>query len=571
VAIAVILVAAFAGVGARLLRACGTLDDALVAARVGRRAEAEALASPVIGVGMMRSAAYDVLGVTAAIDGDLDSARSRFAQAGAGPERFGRVPWRDVVVDLLDVGRYERAELIAGRGASRSEEVALTMLHGVALTGLDRLADAKRAMGSGPLRTIYDKVRRGKTLLVGGVFRDERTLRLYSEHVAELSRRERAGRRAYLFDAAGDPLFHVAVSDAARGRVGSSLVALVGAPETGGLEARLDARDRRNHVTTTLDLGLQSVAHRALRWRRGTIVLLGMEGQVLAAVGRDDRRNRRGAEVDVPDPLDVRFPTASVAKIPTLVAALGDGRADDLFPYRCHDPLRIGGRPLYDWRRHGQVEDSQAALAMSCNLAFARLGELIGGAAVVASFLAFGFEDEPTDGPALGTIPSIAGERALAELSTGLSGPRSTPIGAAAIALAVATDGIFHEPFVIRRKTAIAGTVYDEHVTVARRVASEAVAFRVRRGMTLAVEGERGTARRARPTVLSLAAKTGTSGESPRFDAVIVGFIPAERPRYAFSVWVAGGGRASGPAAEITRTLVDGIHELEQERARDAW
>src|SRR6185436_730871 len=100
-------------------------------------------------------------------------------------------------------------------------------------------------------------------------------LELYSAHVKNLIEKERTGRRAYLYDAQGKPLFRLTIKNGERqGPDASVRPAVFGPGGNGGIERFLGDAERRNRVDTTLVPELQRVAWDALRNYRGAVVIL---------------------------------------------------------------------------------------------------------------------------------------------------------------------------------------------------------------------------------------------------------------------------------------------------------
>ena len=69
-----------------------------------------------------------------------------------------------------------------------------------------------------------------------------------------------------------------------------------------------------------------------------------------------------------------------------------------------------------------------------------------------------------------------------------------------------------------------------------------------------------GTARRAAVDGLVAAMKTGTSGTNPPgYDAIMIGFAPADRPRIAWGLIAEHAGKAEFEAARITREFLERV------------
>ena len=73
-------------------------------------------------------------------------------------------------------------------------------------------------------------------------------------------------------------------------------------------------------------------------------------------------------------PLSEQFEPGSVIKIVTLLAYLRHAARRACSPWSARDGSTIGGKVFYDRIVHGQVRDFTQALAVSCNVSFARMG-----------------------------------------------------------------------------------------------------------------------------------------------------------------------------------------------------
>jgi cell division protein FtsI/penicillin-binding protein 2 len=77
--------------------------------------------------------------------------------------------------------------------------------------------------------------------------------------------------------------------------------------------------------------------------------------------------------------------------------------------------------------------------------------------------------------------------------------------------------------------------------------------------MQAVVTNPRGTGRRAPVPGLTIAMKTGTAGERPGLQALIVAFAPAEQPRIAFGLIAEDAGPAEIAGAKIAHDFLERI------------
>jgi cell division protein FtsI/penicillin-binding protein 2 len=119
-------------------------------------------------------------------------------------------------------------------------------------------------------------------------------------------------------------------------------------------------------------------------------------------------------------------------------------------------------------------------------------------------------------------------------------------------------NGLLFPPYIIDDAKSILDLGFYSHNVRPLRVLADDLNFgRVTKAMREVVNNKNGTGHRIWPAVVNLAIKTGTSGDRNRgLDALVIGFFPAERPRYAFAFRLEGGGRADVNGAFFLRDLL---------------
>jgi hypothetical protein len=369
--------------------------------------------------------------------------------------------------------------------------------------------------------------------------------------LAGFNRSLRGGRINYIFDRNDEPL---AYYDTKR-RLTRPLVP--------GIDfSMFDAqfREGARHFRLTLDSGLQRKIERLFQEHFGTLVLLDLPGNAIAAAYSKPRMPGGVAAA-----FSERFQPGSVIKIVTLLAYLRRG-SDRLFPMSCPGAVELEGRTYRDLAAHGRVQDPSQALALSCNVAFARMGQAAGAAAMADLLQRFffnapAFKDGSVEFPAGRLAKGALEGPGLAELAVGQGGASLTTLHAAVLASIVSQSGQFFPPYLVDDAKNMLGLGLYHHEGRPQQVLADDLNFlRVRKAMAAVVEDENGTGRRIGGKV-RLAIKTGTTGSSASgLDAVIIGFVPFEKPRYAFAFRLAGGGRADLDGALFLADLLQVLY-----------
>jgi hypothetical protein len=332
----------------------------------------------------------------------------------------------------------------------------------------------------------------------------------------------------------------------------------------------------------TLDLDLARVALDALgRWR-GTIVLVEPRtGAILAAVSDRRTRAREGAAA-----FTQRREPASISKVVTAAAAYRSGIDADAAIARmtCRGVERFGGQPLWCSWKAGPLAGLDHALAISCNISFARVGARVGRERLQDELRRWGFdaEAEALMGAAgrIHTPPRNA--RQLADLSIGLTVSDITPLHAALLATVVANGGRMPEPRLVANAGGPVGLTDRVAVLPPFRevVGPRTVAPLLRAMRAVALYG---TATGLAPRGFPIAMKTGTAAEYRKgYHVNYIGIAPSPDSAVAFCVRITyrPNSRAVNQAArEVTEALLAGLAErrlsLEREasrqRAHAAW
>ena len=269
------------------------------------------------------------------------------------------------------------------------------------------------------------------------------------------------------------------------------------------------------------------------------------------------------------------YPPGSSFKVVTATAALNLGKVTPTTEFNDTGTYQIYGGKVTNY--HGEVfgpNDFTDALTHSINTTFAKVGTLIGQAALVAQMKAYGFyQVPPVELPPGMALPSgryrgasLLGESApmnpldLAWAAVGQENVLATPLQMALVAAGVANDGQVMKPYLVQQVTAPGGAVLRLAApAVWTKATDPATAATLNHMMQQVVNAGTGTA--AALQGIQVAGKTGTAQRGSTNVAWFIAFAPANDPKVAVAVTIentlfTGGDVAAPLAAEVIRSAL---------------
>lgn len=361
------------------------------------------------------------------------------------------------------------------------------------------------------------------------------------------------------------------------------------------------------NVVTTLDLRLQQLAEKALeaKAKRGAIVIMDPNtGDILALaswptydpnlfVPSISAEQLKALQSDPDIPLLPRayrssYPPGSTFKIAVGIAALESHAVQPEDGYECVPAIQIGNVTFHNWKKanRGTLNFVQA-LTESCDTWFYQVGIRTGAQAIIDWALQLGFGAKcgiPLRGEAEGRVPNddymkaTHGRRLLngdiANMSIGQGDTQVTPLQMAQAMGIVANGGTFYQTRLVQQVQTFDNQIVTAYQVRAKRTLnlSTETLDQVHTGMIDVVNGAGGTAHQASLDNAEVAGKTGTAQWGPknkeRTAAWFAGFVPADRPRYAFAAVYEGdvgskvhGGSAAAPMiAEVFKEIYKSQH-----------
>lgn len=353
-------------------------------------------------------------------------------------------------------------------------------------------------------------------------------------------------------------------------------------------------------VKLTIEPAAQLAAWEGLGDYKGSVVAIDIEtGAILAMVSKPsydpntlavhpveqqqaawDALKADANQPDLNRAIARNLPPGSVFKLVTAAAALesGDYEQDSVIPGPAEYDVPQATRPLpnQNGRACGANDETTIAnaLRISCNTAFAYLGNQLGDDALREQAERFGFNSQPlTDdemNAATSNFPDDVDDALTAYSAIGQFEVAATPLQIAMVSAAIANGGVLMEPYLVQE---IRGP---DLVSVLEQTEpeeqSEAISADTAQQLTEMMVGvvENGTGENAQIDGIEVAGKTGTaesSDDRPNY-AWFTSFAPADDPKVAVAVVIEeatgvdptdiGGGRLAAPIARDVMEAVLG-------------
>ncbi len=331
-------------------------------------------------------------------------------------------------------------------------------------------------------------------------------------------------------------------------------------------------------VYTTLDVGLQEVASKAMGVYKGAIVVSEIStGKVLAMVSKpdfdpneietiwDELVEDKESGILLNRVTQGMYPPGSTFKIVTALEYMRENpETYGDYSYSCNGSYSDGTDRIncYHGQSHGS-EDFAKAFAKSCNAAFADIGVQLDRTAFRDTLDSLLFNRElPVqmvyNKSRIDVRPdSSNGEMMQVAIGQGTTG--MSPIHLNMITNAVANKGSFMEPYVLERVENSVGTVIKQFSPVSGPVLMTEEEADALKGLMQNVV-EEGTASKLKGLSYTAAGKTGSaeySNVKEESHAWFTGFAPAEEPQISVTVIIEGAGSGGDYAVPIAKRIFD--------------
>lgn len=361
-----------------------------------------------------------------------------------------------------------------------------------------------------------------------------------------------------------------------------------------------------NDLYLTIDVRLQKVAEELLGQEYGAIVALDpTNGDILAMASRPgfdpnvlsrELTPKQWVEIvqDEGRPLNNRasqgqYPPGSTFKVPMAVAALETKTMAPSSTVFCNGGYQFGKRIYHDWKAsgHGAV-DLHDALVHSCDVYFYTVGQRMGIDVIAEYGKEFGLgQGTGVELPSerAGILPSTAwkqkaknepwlpGETVSAAIGQGYV--TVTPLQMASLIGTVANDGVNYRPRLVQAvMDRVTGNLQELPAVPRGKIKAKPETFRIIKA-ALADVVTKGTATRAKSTMVTIGGKTGTAQVAAlrtgpeesipkkfRDHAWFVAFAPVESPKIAVAVLAEHMGHGGSAAAPLAKEVIETYMKL---------
>jgi peptidoglycan glycosyltransferase len=324
-----------------------------------------------------------------------------------------------------------------------------------------------------------------------------------------------------------------------------------------------------NNLYLTIDSEICAAAYNALKGRNGSILIYNYKtGAILCMVSSpgfdpadppDISKEDEGYEgIYINKALSSRFVPGSIFKIVTTAAAIEHiDNLEDL-KFTCEGEVTIGGEVIKCEGVHGTIGIDDA-LAVSCNVYFAELSQLLGGTRIKEYAEKLGQMSGVTVNgikTAAGSFDAAAdGTANLSWSGIGQYTDLVNPCGMMMLMGAIANGGNAVSPLILQKASTSGGFPVGLWFPNSTRLLSAATAGKITEMMRFDVTSVYGE---ENFPGLDICAKSGTAqvGEGKKPHAWFVGFLRNAEHPYAFAVLVENGGSGRTVAGSVANAVL---------------
>lgn len=328
------------------------------------------------------------------------------------------------------------------------------------------------------------------------------------------------------------------------------------------------------NVITTLDEDLQRICEKVLseKCKRGALVIIDANtGELLAMASYPafnpnefvpvikkevfERYSTDEADPLVPRAFRSAYPPGSTFKTVVGFAALQSGEITPNTEFSCPTAISVGDHTFRNWKKSGAGNlNFVEALTQSCNTWFYQVALKMGAEPIIdyahrlglgrrtgVSLNAESGGNIPTDEYMLRVHKRVIKKGDVANMAIGQGDILITPLQMAQAFGAIATGGCLHQTRLVKQVQTLDNKViaaYPDRILTSISVAA-VIDKTIRKALENVVYDGQGTGHSAQIKGVRIAGKTGTAQWGPedkqRTAAWFAGFMPADKPDYAFA------------------------------------
>lgn len=339
----------------------------------------------------------------------------------------------------------------------------------------------------------------------------------------------------------------------------------------------------QKHVRLTIDYHLQKTIEGIMDSKQmdGAVVVSKVNtGELLTVVSRPNFNpsnisqhiNSNGDEL-FNKALQLTFPPGSIFKIIVAAAAMEEGLVELDEVFYCSGIEKVGNVQIkcnsYEVGGHGNITFEEA-FAESCNSTFIKVGQRVGAAGIIEMARRLGFGERVGIGLAeeeAGRLPEgdqLLGP-AIGNISIGQGMIEVTPLQVNQLTQMIANNGLMKSLFIVD------SIIDDNYQLVSKphkqreevQLASEEIE-KLQQLMSGVMLG--GTGMDVGDLASETAGKTGTAQAYNKGRAVLhawfTGYYPTDKPQYAITVFLQGGGSGGKVAVPVFKEIIEKIKLL---------
>ncbi len=356
------------------------------------------------------------------------------------------------------------------------------------------------------------------------------------------------------------------------------------------IEIRDESYNSASGVVLTIDKDIQKITYNAMvngNIKKGAAIVINVKtGEIAACVSlplyNQEAPSNDFSSEDSPflNRAFTSFSVGSVFKVVTAAAAIENNITDNDFI--CEGFIEKSGVKFScnNQDGHGSLNLNKA-LCVSCNPYFIELSTRVGASEMLKYAKKFGFSFETelngitAEGGNLPTLATLDSAAAIGNLGFGQGELLATPLQLAACYSALACDGVFTTPFIVKGIVGSDGKYTEYKRNTGKKIIKAETARAINEYLYNTVNEGTGIAGKSNyfnSCGKTATAETGTTDKNgrPIYNTWFVGFFPYESPEYTVCILKEDGASGSYDDAPIFKEISENIYFLNNRRRTQA-